>query len=59
MKKFAVWLLCAAASLSAAADIQGDWTAEISIKGSDPQYARVKLLMEGGAVSAGRGISSR
>ena len=49
MKKSAIWLLCAAASLISAADIQGDWTAEITAKGAEPQYARVKLRAESGS----------
>ena len=51
MQKPAIWLLCAAASLSPAADIQGDWTAEVSVKGAEPQYARVKLRMEGNSIT--------
>jgi amidase len=51
MTKTALWVLCAAASLSPAADLQGDWTAEISGKGADTQYARVKLKMEGNSIT--------
>jgi amidase len=51
MHKPAIWLLCVAASLSTAADIQGDWTAEIAAKGAETQYARVTLRMEGNSVT--------
>ena len=51
MKNVAIWVLLAAASLSRAADIQGDWIAEVSAKGADPQYARVKLHMEGTSIA--------
>jgi hypothetical protein len=39
------------ASLSSAADIQGDWIAEVAAKGADPQYARVKLHAEGSSIA--------
>lgn len=51
MNKTAIWMLCAAASLCPAADLQGDWIAEVSAKGADPQYARVKLHLDGSSVT--------
>jgi hypothetical protein len=46
-----IWILLLAASLGSAADIHGDWIAEISAKGADPQYARVKLNGDGTSIS--------
>jgi len=46
-----IFLLFLAASLSRAADIQGDWIAELSAKGADPQYARVKLRLDGASIT--------
>ncbi len=51
MKNTAIWVLFAAASLSPAADIQGNWIAEVSATGADPQYARVKLHVEGTSIA--------
>jgi len=51
MKNTPCWILFVAASFSPAADIQGDWIAEVSAKGADPQYARVKLHVEGTSIS--------
>jgi amidase len=45
--KNTIWILFVAAGFSPAADIQGDWIAEVSAKGAEPQYARVKLHIEG------------
>ena len=44
-------ILFVAASLSRGADIQGDWIAEVLAKGADPQYARVKMRVEGTSIS--------
>jgi amidase len=44
-------ILFVVASLSSAADIQGDWIAAVAAKGADPQYARVKLHAEGAAIT--------
>jgi amidase len=49
--KNTICILFVAASLAPAADIQGDWIAELSAKGADPQYARVKLHVEGTAIT--------
>jgi amidase len=49
--KTPISLLLLAASLASAADIQGDWIAELSAKGADPQYARVKLHVEGTSIT--------
>jgi hypothetical protein len=38
MKNTPLWILFAAARFSSAADIQGDWIAEVSAKGAEPQY---------------------
>jgi len=46
-----IWILLVAASLSSAADMQGDWIAEVSAKGAEPQYARVKLHVEGTSIT--------
>jgi acetamidase/formamidase len=46
-----IWMFIVAASLSPAADMQGDWIAKISAKGADPQYARVKLRVEGTSIT--------
>ncbi len=52
MKHSTVWILFAAASFSAcAADLQGDWIAEISAKGAETQYARVKLRVDGASIA--------
>jgi len=51
MKNVVIWLVLAGARLIPAADIQGDWIAEVSPKGADPQYARVKLRVEGTSIS--------
>ena len=51
MKNTPIWILFVAASLTSAADIQGDWIAEVSAKGADPQYARVKLHGEGTSIT--------
>ncbi len=52
MKHPTVWILFAAASFSAGAtDIQGDWIAEISAKGAETQYARVKLRVDGTSIA--------
>lgn len=51
MKNVVIWVLLAAASLSYGADIQGDWIAEVSAKGTEPQYARVKLHVEGSGIT--------
>jgi amidase len=48
MKIIAIWLLACTAF---AADIQGDWIAELSSKGAETQYARVRLRVEGSAVT--------
>ena len=48
--KSAIWVLLAAASLCRAANLEGDWIAEISAKGADPQYARVKLSVNGSSI---------
>jgi len=49
--KNTIWILFVAAGLSTAADIQGDWIAEVSAKGAEPQYARVKLHIEGTSIT--------
>jgi amidase len=49
--KNTIWILFVAASLSSAADIQGDWIAEVSAKGAESQYARVKLHVEGTSIT--------
>jgi acetamidase/formamidase len=51
MKKTPIRILFLAASLSSAADIQGDWIAQVTAKGADPQYARVKLHAEGASIT--------
>lgn len=51
MKQTAFLIFFAAASLGICADFQGAWIAEVSAKGSDPQYARVMLHVAGGTVS--------
>ncbi len=48
--KTALWILLGAA-LSHAADINGDWIAEISAKNIEHQYARVKLNVAGNSVT--------
>jgi amidase len=49
--KTPISLLFLAASFAPAADIQGDWIAELSAKGADPQYARVKLHLDGASIT--------
>jgi acetamidase/formamidase len=51
MKHTPIWILFVAASVGVAADIQGAWLAEISAKGAEPQYARVKLQAEGTSIT--------
>jgi acetamidase/formamidase len=51
MRISALLVLAAAARLAPAADLTGDWIAEIQAKGSEPQYARVQLRAEGASVS--------
>jgi acetamidase/formamidase len=45
------WILFAAATLLPATDIQGDWIAQLSAKGAEPAFARVKLRVEGSSIS--------
>ena len=47
MRITAICILFAAARLCLAADVTGDWIAEVLAKGSDLQYARVQLRAEG------------
>lgn len=51
MRNTAIFVFIAAASLGVAADIQGDWIAEVSAKGTEPQYARVRLHTEGSSIA--------
>src|SRR5580658_11045542 len=51
MKRIPIWILFVTASLSPGADIQGDWIAEVSAKGADPQYARIKLRVDGASIT--------
>jgi amidase len=51
MKIAPIWILFAAAGFGAAADIQGAWIAELSSKGAEPQFARVKLQAEGTSIT--------
>jgi len=51
MKNAPIWILFVTASFSSGANIQGDWIAEVSAKGADPQYARVRLHVEGTSIS--------
>lgn len=51
MKNTLIWILFIAASFSQAAEIQGSWIAEISAKGAESQYARVKLHAEGSSIA--------
>jgi len=51
MNNTPIRILFLMASLSSAADIQGDWIAEVTAKGADPQYARVKLHAEGASIA--------
>jgi amidase len=51
MKNTMIWILFAAAALSPAADFQGNWIAEVSAKGIDPQYARVTLHLEATSIT--------
>lgn len=46
-----LWILFTLATLSFAADIQGDWIAQISAKGADPLYARVNLRVNGSSIA--------
>ena len=49
--KAPIWSLFVAAALSHAADVSGDWIAEMSAKNIEPQYARVKLNVAGNSVT--------
>ena len=51
MKIIGVCVFFAAASLASAADIQGDWIAEISARGAEAQYAHVRLRADGSVVT--------
>jgi amidase len=51
MRAASVLLLVAAARLCMAADISGDWIAEVLAKGADPQYARVNLQVTGSTLT--------
>jgi amidase len=51
MKNTPLWIVFVTASLSPAADIPGDWIAEVSAKGAEPQYARVRLHIEGTSIT--------
>src|ERR1700760_2496013 len=44
-----LWLMSAVGGR--AAEVAGNWIAEIRVKGADPQYARVKLQGQGSALS--------
>lgn len=46
-----LWILFVFAGLSFAADIHGDWIAQISAKGADPQYAHVNLRVDGSSIT--------
>jgi amidase len=51
MNATSIWILVFASSAGIAADIHGDWIAEVSAKGAEPQYARVKLRVEGASIT--------
>ena len=53
MRNVTIWILLAAGCCRAAwaTDVPGDWIAEISAKGAEPQYARVKLRLNGAEVT--------
>jgi amidase len=50
-KTLSMLTLLAAANLCSGADFAGDWIAEISSKGAEPQYARVQLQVKGAALT--------
>jgi amidase len=47
----AIGIFFFAATLLSAADPQGDWIAQVTAKGAETQYARVRLRIEGPSVS--------
>jgi len=51
MRYIVVGSLVFSATLFGAADVQGDWIAEISAKGAETQYARVKLQVSGSSLT--------
>jgi acetamidase/formamidase len=51
MKATAFFAMLAAARMICAADITGDWIAEVTAKGAEPQYARVQLQTRGGSLT--------